>query len=317
LNTFSTETSLPSDAESAPRSALKGRSADGSLPSAVRCRVIVAADIGPVVDLLKKGFGSQRSRGFWQQMLERMSNHSTPAGMPKYGYLLEHAGRPVGVLLLISSIVHCGSTPSIRCNGSSWYVEPEFRPYGSLLMLRAFGQKAVTYLNISPARHTWPILEAQGYQRYSNGLFMSVPWLSVVPSGAVEVAPANAGIKVQIDRYEQDVLLAHAECGCISVWCVTEGRAYPFVFVRRMVWNVIPCLQLVYCRDMSDFVRFARPLGRYLALRGRFLVMLDANGPVAGMVGRYFHGIRPKYFKGPNPPRLGDLSYTEASLFGI
>ena len=33
--------------------------------------------------------------------------------------------------------------------------------------------------------------------------------------------------------------------------------------------------------------------------------------------GRYFDGIRPKYFKGPNPPRVGDLAYTEASMFGV
>jgi hypothetical protein len=87
--------------------------------------------------------------------------------------------------------------------------------------------------------------------------------------------------------------------------------------VRRLIRKIIPCFQLAYCRDISDFVHFARPLGRYLALHGRPLVMMDANGPVEGMVGGYFEGVRPKYFKGPNPPRLGDLAYTETSLFGI
>jgi hypothetical protein len=103
----------------------------GSL--AVQCRLITPADIGAVADLLKKGFGSQRSHRFWLRMLERLGKYAAPAGMPKYGYLLEHAGRPVGVLLLISSIVNTGSARSIRCNGSGWFVEPEFRPYGSLL----------------------------------------------------------------------------------------------------------------------------------------------------------------------------------------
>jgi hypothetical protein len=45
--------------------------------------------------------------------------------------------------------------------------------------------------------------------------------------------------------------------------------------------------------------------------------MLDANGAIGGLVGRYFDGIMPKYFKGPRPPRLGDLAYTEAALFGM
>jgi hypothetical protein len=287
---------------------------------AVRCRLIRPADIGAVADLLKKGFGSQRSRRFWLSMLDRMGNRATQAGMPEYGYLLEHDGRLVGVLLLISSIVHSATARSIRCNGSGWYVDPEFRPYGSLLAWRAMQHKTVTYINISPAPHTWPILDAQGYRRYARGLFMSVPCLSAAPPGAVMVtvtAAVDAKLGVPVERFEQDLLIDHADFGCISVWCLTENDAYPFVFVRRVIRRIVPCFQLVYCRDMADFVRFARPLGRYLALRGRPLVLMDANGPVPGMVGRYFDGVRPKYFKGPNPPRLGDLSYTEASLFGI
>jgi len=146
---------------------------------------------------------------------------------------------------------------------------------------------------------------------------MSVPWLSAAPLGSVEVVAADAMLGVSVDRFEQDLLTTHADFGCISVWCLTEADAHPFVFVRRSVWRLVSCFQLVYCRDIDDFVRFARPLGRYLALRGRPLVLMDANGPMPGLVGRYFDAVRPKYFEGPNPPRPGDLSYTEASLFGI
>jgi hypothetical protein len=45
------------------------------------------------------------------------------------------------------------------------------------------------------------------------------------------------------------------------------------------------------------------------------LVLLDANGPVPGLVGKYFDGSRPKYFKGPTQPRLGDLAYTQLAMF--
>ena len=79
----------------------------------------------------------------------------------------------------------------------------------------------------------------------------------------------------------------------------------------------MPCAQLIYCPDIADFVRFAAPLGRYLAWRGRPLVILDANGPVRGLVGRYFDDTMPRYFKGPVRPRLGDLAYTETAFFGV
>jgi hypothetical protein len=173
-------------------------------------------------------------------------------------------------------------------------------------------------------------LEAQGYVRYVNGLFVSVPMLSAAGPDQTRIVAADCDTKDFRnqefgdqdlsdqnlgDRYDRETLRVHAEFGCTSVWCVTADGSHPFVFAPRIVWRSIPCFQLVYCRSIDEFVRFARPLGRFLALRGRPAVIVDANGPVAGLVGRYF--LRPKYFKGTNRPRLGDLAYTEASLFGI
>ena len=79
----------------------------------------------------------------------------------------------------------------------------------------------------------------------------------------------------------------------------------------------MPCAQLVYCRDIETFTRFASPVGRYLALRGRPLTIVDANGPIPNLVGKYVPGKLPRYFKGPRRPQIGDLAYTEAVMFGL
>src|SRR5262249_53407003 len=113
------------------------------------------------------------------------------------------------------------------------------------------------------------------------------------------------------------LLLALAEFGCVSLWCITPNQAYPFVFRPRRVRGFVPCAQLIYCRNLDDLVRFARPIGCYLARRGRPLAIVDANGPIRGLVGRFFPDTMPKYFRGPDRPRLGDLAYTEAALFGV
>ena len=146
---------------------------------------------------------------------------------------------------------------------------------------------------------------------------MSVPWLSAAPPGSVEVVAADAKFGVSVDCFEQDLLTAHADFGCISVWCLTEAGAYPFVFVHRLVWQLVACFQLVYCRDIADFVRFARPLGRYLALRGRPFGSAGCDWSGAWIGGAIFRRGKAKMLQGPYPPRPGDLSYTEASLFGI
>jgi hypothetical protein len=67
---------------------------------------------------------------------------------------------------------------------------------------------------------------------------------------------------------------------------------------------------------MDEFVQFAGRIGRYLLLRTWPIFLADANGPINGLVGKYFADYGPKYFKGPVPPRLGDLSYTELVILG-
>ena len=60
---------------------------------------------------------------------------------------------------------------------------------------------------------------------------------------------------VSFDPRDQEMLLQHAALGCVSLWCATAERAYPFVFRRRFVRGIVPCAQLIYCSDVADFVR--------------------------------------------------------------
>jgi hypothetical protein len=286
-----------------------------SAPPKVRCRRIEDADAERVVSLLTRGFAIRRPRRFWECVMARLATRATPADAPRYGYLLESDGTAVGAILQISSTLPgVGARESTtRCNVSSWYVEPAFRSYAPFLVSQAVKQKNVTYLNISSAPHTRPIVEAQGYLRFSNGVFVALPCLSRAPDVQARIIAADAPPQADYEGHEHELLTDHADYGCMSLWCETPERAYPFVFRARLV----TCAQLIYCRDVEDLVRFARPLGRYLARRGRPLVILDANGPVRGLIGKYFDQTKPKYFKGPAPPRLGDLAYTEAALFGV
>ncbi len=283
----------------------------------LRCRQIGEADIAAVATLFARGFPSRGYR-FWLRAFARLTRREPPPDLPKYGYLMESDGVPVGAILVICTTMRAGETTTTRCNLSSWYVEPAFRAYATLLVSQALRHKNVTYLNVSPAPHTQPIIEAQGFSRYCDGIFIALPMLSGLFGGAsVKVFDARRTPAVDFDPDERDVLLQHAAHGCISLWCATSERAYPFVFRPRLVRAVIPCVQLIYCADVEDFVRFAGPIGRYLALRGRALVIVDSNGPIPGLVGTYRGGSMPKYFKGPQRPRLGDLAYTEYALLGV
>jgi hypothetical protein len=52
----------------------------------IRCREIHAGEMSGVVLLLERGF-PERDRAHWQLGLKRMTEHVTPPGFPKYGYL--------------------------------------------------------------------------------------------------------------------------------------------------------------------------------------------------------------------------------------
>jgi hypothetical protein len=283
---------------------------------AIRCRQISETDTDRVVALLAKGF-PRRTRAYWVNAFRRMAAHATPQGAPKYGYLMEHDATAVGVILVISTDLTTAAGPVTRCNVSSWYVEPAYRSYASLLAAQAFKRKDVVYQNVSPNRHTRPTIEAQGFFRYANGLFV---WC-VLPA-AVRSSPAcsvdEPGLPAsRVDGAEQRLVADHAQYGCIAFWCSTPERSHPFVFAPRIIMGFIPCVQLVYCAHVDDVVRFAPAIGRYLARMGRPLVIIDATGPIDGLLGRFFADIGPKYFKGPLAPRLGDLAYTEAAMFGM
>ena len=279
----------------------------------VRSRQIVDADLERVTDLLKQGF-PRRSRQYWGQALHRLASHPMPEGSPKYGYLFEAEYKPVGVVLLISSLERDGS---IRCNVSSWSVSAEFRSQAPLLISHALRAKNVTYINISPASHVQPIIEVQGFIRYSSGQFVTPLVPSISGDRRVKmVHPSSAGDE-RFDLFDRDLLAAHAGYGCTSFWCVTSDGSYPFVFLPRTVKRCIPCAQLIYCREIENFIALARPIARYLARRGLLFALIDANGPIRKILGRYFDGVAPKYFKGPRQPRLGDLAYTEAAMFGM
>jgi hypothetical protein len=285
-----------------------------SIAPQLRCREIGEADLDPIIDLLTAGYQIS-NRDFWIRRIERLSRYPAPVGFPKYGYLLDYQGAPVGVIFTIFSSYIANKMTKIRCYLANWYVDPQYRSYAIMLAARAVRNKGVTYRIGTPIQHVLPVLEALGYRRFCGGRFVSVPALSWRSQRArVRLFEPNARANDDLTFSEIKVLQEHIPYGCISVTCVAEGRTYPFVFHPRRKAGILPFARLIYCRQFEDFVRFSGPLGRFLLTRGFPLVVLDTNGPVPGLVGK-FSSKFPKYFKGEDPPRLEDSAYSARVVF--
>jgi hypothetical protein len=285
----------------------------------VRCREIIESDVDDIADLLTRGFVG-RSRDYWIQGLRRQAFRPVPEGHPRFGYMLDNEGLLVGVLLLIYTTRKDGEAIAIHCNLSSWYVEPAFRNYAPLLTKIAQRHKDVTYLNISPAVWTRPIIETRGFRAYCRGLFFSVPVLSRVPRGSkIEVIAPHARQIEGLGEDETKLLTRHARYNCLSLVVRTPKGVFPCILqpVRiRRGWIAPPAMQLIYCRSVAEFVACAGGIGRLLLRFGKISVIVDSNGPIAGLAGVYTERRGRRYFKGPHQPQLGDLTDTELVLYG-
>jgi hypothetical protein len=134
----------------------------------------------------------------------------------------------------------------------------------------------------------------------------------------VEVVQQDARAVDGLSEADVALLARHAAYGCLSLVCrAADGRCSPFVLqpmrTRRIV---LRAMQLVYCRDVADYVACAGTIGRLLLQHGRISVALDANGRIKDLVGLYREPHGSKYFKGPQCPRLADLSDTELVIYG-
>ena len=285
-----------------------------------RFREIQAGDLNAIGDLLTRGF-QHRSRDYWMRGLHRQDTRPLPPNAPRFGYLIENNGVPVGCLLTIYSSKMIDGELATCCNVSSWYVDPEFRNYAALLASMTQKRKDITYLNVTPAPATWPILEAQGFLPYCRGLYFSFPALSRSGRGmTIEVVTTATASVAGLPDADLEMLKRHAEYGCLALVCRTAQATRPFIFFslrKRRGIIPLPALQLGYCRSIADYVDCAGAIGRYLLVRGKPIVIVDATEALAGLPGIYRQLRRRKYYKGPHRPRLGDLADTELSIYGM
>ena len=134
---------------------------------------------------------------------------------------------------------------------------------------------------------------------------------------AVEVIPAHAEEIEGLAAIDAELLTRHARYDCLSLVVRSSQGVFPFVLQQMRIRGGFapPAMRLIYCRDVAEYVACAGSIGRQLLRRGKLSVVVDSNGPIAGLRGFYTARGR-KYFKGPRCPRLADLTDTELVFFG-
>ena len=131
----------------------------------------------------------------------------------------------------------------------------------------------------SPAHWTWRTIESQGFRIYCGGRFFSFPALSRPKRGLrIEVVGEDARATAGLSEAEAALLVRHATYGCLSLVCrAADGRGFPFVLQPMRIWRIpLLAMQMIYCRDVADYLACAGVIGRFLLRRGRISLALDA-----------------------------------------
>jgi hypothetical protein len=86
----------------------------------------------------------------------------------------------------------------------------------------------------------------------------------------VEIVPRDANVVDGLSEADVALLARHAAYGCLGIVCrAADDRAFPFVLQTMRIKEHIapPVMQLIYCRDVADYVTCAGAIGRFLLRR--------------------------------------------------
>ena len=287
------------------------------MTAAFEIREIGDDDLAEVVALLCEGF-PRSTFAYWRAGLQRLAKRERPPSTEKYGYVLTTENRLRGVVLTIPSVHEEGLERRVYVNISSWYVQPTLRGSPAKELYRhASRREGITYTNLSAAIHTIKTIKSFGFQEWTAGQMVAVGVKRPrSPLGKIRfLSPNKLGSS---DRsVEANLLADHESFGCLTFFLETPNCLSPFIFVRRRVRGVIPCAQLIYCRDLTDLIQHGLAISSWLTMRGFPLMLIDASAPIEGLVGYYVDGKSSKYFKGPRPVKALDHTYSEMALFGV
>lgn len=282
----------------------------------VRCRLITGDDLAALTDLLCEGF-SGRSRNVWEAGFAHMAARQTAEGAPRYGYCLDAGGRLVGAILLIVSTRIIDGIPSAFTNVASWYVSKNYRAYAQLLVSIALRNKETTYTNVSPAPHTWAIVENQGYTRYCGGLFFAFGMLTPPAAGA-RIVDFDCQRHAHVPEF--DLLQRHREMGCTTVVAEESHATMGFIFRRYNIRGgrfPMPAMLTIHAPQAGELKRLAGNLSRHFLRHAAPVIVFDADRPVDGLKGLYTEARGRKYFKGPHKPNHCQLADSEYAIFGV
>lgn len=284
------------------------------MTEAFTIRQLEHADLPEVAKILAEGFPRQ-SLAFWQDQLRKMAQRQPAPGTPLFGYGLDIGGLQ-GVILTFGSLHGPAEARQTIVNISSWTVRPAFRGLAAIELYRyATSADGVTFSNLSAVTRTQKTIKKCGFVERTAGQMIAV---GVAHSrGTKPIISLNDAERAGLSPERAAMMRDHQARGCLTFCLEDHDRLVPFMFLPRRLKPGIPVAQLIYCERLSDLTDNSRTVTWEALKRGFAALLIDASGPLKGLIGRYFADRASKYYKGPTPIYAIDHSYSEMIYIGF
>ncbi|WP_337188860.1 hypothetical protein [Phenylobacterium sp.] len=277
-------------------------------------RSIEEADLPAVVTLMCESF-PRRDRAYFETGLQRLAQREIPEGTEPYGLLIDDDGVK-GAVLAISSWHGSAEKRQLFVNISTWCVAPSHRGEMARELYRRAGERDdAVNTNLSAAAHTLKTLGRFNFRPWTTGQFIGVAFRSHRKAARI-LSPEQALLR-GLPQSEFKKLQDHVSLGGLAICVATADRIMPIILVRRRVQKVVPAAQLIYCENVPWLLEHGGALLWWLRARGFIGLIIDANEPPPGMVGKFYPGKAAKYVRGQEPAIDVDHTYSELLYLGL
>lgn len=277
----------------------------------MKIREIREADLPAVTALFAEAFPRRRPN-YWHRGFKNMRELPAISGHARYGYLCEVDEKVQAALLALSTQV---GDACPRINLSAWCARPAYRMMAALLHARVMKQKAESYLNLTPAEHVVPMMQAFGFKPYTGGACLLDARAALHSSRGLYLARYDPSNNNDLSAELTSIASRHFRYGC-TVLMLYHGSAPAELLIYRVKWlkGILPCAQMIYGAP-EGVLAAAGPLMRHLLKRAIGLALVDITAQCDMFGARIYAGRNLRYSNGV-APAVGDLLDSEFALFG-
>jgi hypothetical protein len=280
--------------------------------SAMRVRSIDEAEIPAVAAFLHTAVDPRLSVAQWRALFA----YDWPGVKPDHGFVVVVGGEIKGFLGTVYAERNVAGEGRMFCNLSSWFVAPEIRGAGALLLMAATRRRNCIYTNFTATAEAAALVLKAGFRQIGAVKHLLPPLAqtaTLARSLAARVATDLAAVAARLDSAQRRLFDDHKQtCGHLLL---EDQDQTLYVITRRRVKRNVPLTEVMHVSSPALFQRHLERV-KIVAIRRDRTAALACDDRFLDVEPRLAMRVaRPIFCKGgPFPDAAVDNLYSELVL---